>query len=138
MHSTQWISLLPKEGGLIQVDIGFHPPIPTSSKQCSRNLLFLAVFRFINFWGHFEDLNEVFSGSRTSMIVEGFNLSPKMNLLDDTFPTSYCAPQTKIVCQSYAPRKLIHQTTQNEVYKIVGFSSSGVRVLDFIYVKKAF
>jgi hypothetical protein len=35
-----------KEGGLIQVDIGGHPPLPTRSKQFSDNfgnLLFLAV-----------------------------------------------------------------------------------------------
>jgi hypothetical protein len=61
-----------------------------------------------------------------------------MNLLDDTFPTSYRVPQTEIVCQSYAPGKLIHQTTQNGVHKTFGFSSSRVRVLDFIYDKKAF
>jgi hypothetical protein len=45
-HSMQWIPLLPKEGGLIQVDIGGHPPFPTGSKQFSGNfgnLLFLAV-----------------------------------------------------------------------------------------------
>jgi hypothetical protein len=56
----QWIPLLPKEGGLIQVDIGGHPPFPTRSKQFSGNfgnLLFLAVF---NFRGHFEGLNEGF------------------------------------------------------------------------------
>jgi hypothetical protein len=29
---------------LMQVDIGGHPPIPTGSKQCFGNLLFLAVF----------------------------------------------------------------------------------------------
>jgi hypothetical protein len=48
-HSTQWRPLLPKEGGLIQVDIGGHPPFPTGSKQFSGNfgnLLFLAVFNF--------------------------------------------------------------------------------------------
>jgi hypothetical protein len=61
-----------------------------------------------------------------------------MNLIGYTFPTSYRVPQTGIVCQSYTPGKLIHQTTQNEVHKIVGFSSFGVRVLDFIYDKKAF
>jgi hypothetical protein len=64
----QWIPLLPKEGGLIQVDIDGHPPFPTDSKQFSSNfsnLLFLVVF---NFWGHFEGLNEGFSGWSFSMI----------------------------------------------------------------------
>jgi hypothetical protein len=61
-----------------------------------------------------------------------------MNLLDDTFPKSYRMPQTKIVCQSYAPGKLIHQSTQNGVHKTVVFSYFGVRVLDFIYDKMAF
>ena len=36
-NSTQWRPLLPKERGLIQVDIGGHPPFPTSSKQFSGN-----------------------------------------------------------------------------------------------------
>jgi hypothetical protein len=39
-NSTQWRPLIPKEGGLIQVDIGGHPPIPTGSKQ------FLATYYF--------------------------------------------------------------------------------------------
>jgi hypothetical protein len=70
-HSMQWRPLLPKEGGLIQVDIGGHPPFPTGSKQFSGNfgnLLFLAVF---NFRGHFEGLNEGFLGSIFSMISKG-------------------------------------------------------------------
>jgi len=49
----------------------------------------------------------------------------QMNLLHDTFPTSLCT-------------LLIHQTTQNGVHKTIGFSSSGVRVLDFLYYKKTF
>ena len=72
------------------------------------------------------------------MIAKGSHWAPKMKLLLNTFPTSYFVPQTEIVCQSYAPGKLIHQTTQNEVHKIVGFSSSEVRVLGFLYDKKAF
>ena len=112
------------------MDIDVHLPIPIGSKHSSENLLFLVVFQFHNFRGHFEGLNEGFLGSRFSMIA--------MNLLDDTFPTSYRAPQTEIVRQSYALRKLIHQTTQNKVHKTIGFSSSGVRVWDFIYDKKAF
>jgi hypothetical protein len=104
---------------MIEVDIDGHPPFPTTSKQFSGNfgnLLFLVVF---NFTGHFEGLNNFFSGSRFSMIVE-----------DIVFPKLF---SPKIVCQSYAPGNLIHQTTQNEVHETVGFSSSGVRVLDFIY-----
>jgi hypothetical protein len=50
------------------VDIGGHPPFPTGSKQFFGNLLFLAVF---NFQGHFEGLNEGFSGLIFSMIAEG-------------------------------------------------------------------
>jgi hypothetical protein len=46
--------------------------------------------------------------------------------------------QTEIIFQSYALGKLINQTTQNGVHKIVGVSFSVVRVLDFIYVKKEF
>jgi hypothetical protein len=72
-NSTQWRPLLPKEGGLIQVDIGGHRPFSTSSKQFSSNfgnLLFLAGF---NFQGNFEGLNEGFLRSRFSMIVEGMN-----------------------------------------------------------------
>jgi hypothetical protein len=45
---------------LIQVDVGGHPPSPTSPKHVFGNfgnLLFLAVF---NFRGHFEALNDVF------------------------------------------------------------------------------
>jgi hypothetical protein len=73
----QWRPLLPKEGGLIQVDIGGHPPFPTGSKQLYGNfgnLLFLAGF---NFRGHFEGLNEGFSRSRFSMIVKGIIEPPK-------------------------------------------------------------
>jgi hypothetical protein len=51
--SMQRRPLLPKEGGLIQVDIYGHPPIPTSSTHSYGNLLFLAIFRFLNFRGHF-------------------------------------------------------------------------------------
>jgi hypothetical protein len=31
-NSTQWRPLISKEGGLIQVDIGVHPPFPKSLK----------------------------------------------------------------------------------------------------------
>jgi hypothetical protein len=45
------------------VDIGGHPPFPAGSKKLSRNfdnLLFLAVFRVLNFQSRFEALNNVF------------------------------------------------------------------------------
>jgi hypothetical protein len=70
-HLMQWIPLLPKEGGLIKVDIDGHPPFPTGSKHFSGNfgnLLFLAIF---NFLGQFEGLNNVFSQLGTSIIQKG-------------------------------------------------------------------
>jgi hypothetical protein len=75
--STQWRPLLPREGGLIQVDITGHPPFSIGSKQFSGNfgnLLFLAGF---NFRGHFEGLNEGFSRLSFSMIFEGIIYPPK-------------------------------------------------------------
>jgi hypothetical protein len=66
----KWIPLIPKDGEFIQVYISGNPPIPTVSKQFFGNLLFLAIFQVINFRGHFEGLNRVFSQSGTSMINE--------------------------------------------------------------------
>jgi hypothetical protein len=68
------------------------------------NLLFLAVF---NFWGHFEALNDVF-GKNGEKYGSSFDISSKMNLLDDTFPMGYHAPKTEIVCKSYDPGKLMY------------------------------
>jgi hypothetical protein len=60
-NSTQCGPFLPKGGGLIQVDIGGHPPIPLgppplllSIFQFPHSLLFLAVFRVLNFQSRFE------------------------------------------------------------------------------------
>jgi hypothetical protein len=71
------------------------------------------------------------------MVAQGFNLSENIFLLDDAFSTSYRTPETEIVCQCYAFKKLVHQTTQNVVHKTNRFSSSKVRVLHILYVKKA-
>jgi hypothetical protein len=70
-NSTQWRPFLPKEGGLIQVDIGGHPPFPNGPKWLSGNfdnLLFLAGF---NFRGHFEGPNEGFLRLGFSMLSKG-------------------------------------------------------------------
>jgi hypothetical protein len=56
----QWRPFLPKGGVLIQEDLGGHPPCPTAQIIFFGNLLFLAVFRFLNFRGHFEILNDIF------------------------------------------------------------------------------
>ena len=47
------------------MDIGDYPPFLADSKQLSSNfdnLLFLAVFRVLNFGSRFEALNDVFWG----------------------------------------------------------------------------
>ena len=48
-NSTQWRPLLPKEGGLIQMDIGGHPPIPQTHNKVFHLGSFLTVFRVPNF-----------------------------------------------------------------------------------------
>ena len=60
---TQWGPFLPKEGGMIQVDISGLPPIPfgfaasiLSVSQLQHNLLFLAGFRNLNTRSRFGDL----------------------------------------------------------------------------------
>jgi hypothetical protein len=88
-NSTKLIPLLPNEGGLIQVDIGGHPPFLTGSKLFSGNfgnLLFLAGF---NFQGHFEGLNEGFLRSRFSMISEGVIKPPKRISSTIPFPRAF-------------------------------------------------
>jgi hypothetical protein len=92
---------------MIQVDIDGHPSFPTSSKQIFGNfgnLLFLAVFHF---WSRFEALNDAFweNGEKYG---SSLNISPKINLLDDTFPMGYHTPKTEIVCKSYDPGKLMY------------------------------
>ena len=60
---TQCRPLIHKEGGMIQVDIGGHPPIPfgpppsiLSVFHFQHNLLFLAGFWVLNFQSHLEAL----------------------------------------------------------------------------------
>jgi hypothetical protein len=89
------------------VGIGGHPPFQTGSKQFSDNfgnLLFLVVFHFRS---NFEALNDVF-WENGEKYENPFNIVPKMNLLDDTFPTGYHTPKIEIVCKSYDPEKLIY------------------------------
>jgi hypothetical protein len=57
---NKWRPFLPKGGGLIQVDIGGHPPIPLAQHTVSILAVFLQFFRVPNFWGHFEALNDIF------------------------------------------------------------------------------
>jgi hypothetical protein len=58
----QWRPLLPKEGGLIEVDIGGHPPIPLAQKIDFHLGRFSTFFWVPNFRGLFEALNDVFWG----------------------------------------------------------------------------
>ena len=69
------------------------PTFPTGSKQFSDifgNLLFLAVFRVLNFWSHFEALKDIFLGY---VVI---------------FPTGYHMPKMEIICKSYDFRKLMY------------------------------
>jgi hypothetical protein len=82
----QWGPLLPKGGGMIQVDIGGHPPIPPlllSVFQFPHSLLFLAVFRVLNFRSRFEALNDVFWENGGSQYKLWIFFSPKICISSD-------------------------------------------------------
>jgi hypothetical protein len=67
------------------MDIGGHPPFPTGSKQRSDifgNLLFLAVFRVLNFWSRFEALNDVFWGMLQNSFCQKC-CSPRIDLSNE-------------------------------------------------------
>jgi hypothetical protein len=95
---------------VIQVDIGGHPPFPASSKQLSSNfcnLLFLAVFRVLNFQSRFEALNDVFLGMlKSKKFIMKFLAT--IVFLGWIFPMGYRTPKTKIVCKSYDSGKLMY------------------------------
>ena len=77
---------------MIQVDISGHPPFHWL-KTIISDWHFLPVFCFLNFWGRFEALNNVFYS------------------LAGPFQQVSWATQMEIVCKSYAPRKWGYQFT---------------------------
>ena len=60
----QWIPLPLMGGGLIQVEIGGHPHIPLAHKHLFQFGSFSMIFRVLNFWGHFEALNDIVLASQ--------------------------------------------------------------------------
>jgi hypothetical protein len=79
-------------------------PSETSGSFLDPPFLHLSIFK--RFWIHlvaslFFEI-EVLNGKQRH------DLAPKINLLDDTFPTSYYTPKTEIVCKSYDPGKLMY------------------------------
>jgi hypothetical protein len=72
----QWGPFLPKgwgAGGLIQVDIGGHPPNPLAQNTIFHLGSFSTIFLVPNFWGHFEALNDVFWTFGGPWVSKGFN-----------------------------------------------------------------
>jgi hypothetical protein len=61
-HQMKWRPFLPKGGGLVQADIGGHPPIPLSQSTIFHFGIFSTLFRVLNIKGHFNAINNVFWG----------------------------------------------------------------------------
>jgi hypothetical protein len=123
---------------VIQVDIGGHPPIPRARKIVFHLGSFSVVFRVPNFRGRFEALNDVFWGFGAQVTAKGTYLGQSKSFFS-VRPFQRCIEHPKQ--RSYAkvtPREVDVSTTPIGARKPFGFSSSGVRVLDFTYVKKAF
>ena len=76
----------------MQVDIGGHLPIPLGAPPLSisvfqfrHSLLFLVVFRVLNFWSRFEALNDVFLENRE-----------QHGSMDQCFSFQICSPRIDI------------------------------------------
>jgi hypothetical protein len=122
------------------VDIGGHTPFPTGSKQFSGNfgnLLFLAIFWVLNFRSRFEALKDVVLGKwgETWKFLRCFSHKNCIPWIDISNEVSSAPNGDRM--QKLRPREVDVSTTSIEARKHFGFSSSGVRVLDFPYVKKA-
>jgi hypothetical protein len=50
----------------------------------------------------------MFFGKKGFQYLISLDISPKMNLLDDTFPMGYHTPKMEIVCKSYDPGELMY------------------------------
>jgi hypothetical protein len=101
------------------------------------NLLFLAVFRVPNFWGHFEALNDVFweNGEQHGIFLDVSHIKSCIPRIDLSNGVSSTPNEDRM--QKLHPREVDVSTTSIGACKPFGFSSSRVRVLDFPYVKKA-
>jgi hypothetical protein len=114
---------------LIQVDIGGHPPSPTGSKQFSGNfgnLLFIPVFRVLNFRSRFDALNDIFWENEEQHGSSFDVYHTKVVFLEYIFLTMYRAPQTEIVCKSYTPGKLTYQLPPSGPANLLSFHLPGL------------
>jgi hypothetical protein len=134
----QWRPFLPKEGGLIQVDIGGHPPIPLARKIVFHLGSFSTVFRVPNFRGRFEALNDIFWGFGPRRLPKALMGQSKIISSQLDLSNGVSSAPNKDRMQKLRPWEVDISTTPIGARKPFGFSSSEVRVLDFPYVKKAF
>jgi hypothetical protein len=99
----------------------------------------LAGFQVPNFLGHFEALNDAFwgfGGPGDCLYHSPWPIKNRSSWLDLSNDVS--SDPNKDRMQKLHTREVDISTTPIEARKSFGFSSSGVRVLDFTYVKKAF
>jgi hypothetical protein len=71
----------------------------------------------------------MFFGKTCLQYGSSFNIAPKMNLLDNTFPTGYHTPKRDRM-QKLRPREVDVLTYPNGAHMTFGASSPRVRFLD--------
>jgi hypothetical protein len=115
------------------------PTYSTGSNTVFHLGSFSTVFRVPNFWGHFEALNDVF------LMFGGLEYSKAISWAQSEMCSSWLDLSNELSCapngdrmQKLHPREVDVSTTPIGAHKPFGVSSFGVRVLVFLYVKKAF
>jgi hypothetical protein len=88
--------------------------------------------------GHFEALNDIFWGFGVQVITKGIDLASRKFSSRLYLSNGVSSAPNGDRMQKLPPREVDVSTTPIGAHKPFGFSSFGVRVLDFTYVKKAF
>ena len=118
---------------LIQVDIGFHPPIPLAQKQLFQFGSFSMIFRVLNFRGHFEALNNFFwlcSGPKVYRLGLFHYCTPRWDLSNGLSSNpngdhmqKLCPQEVGIPTYHFGARKIVGISSSRVMFRFISLNS---------------
>jgi hypothetical protein len=122
---------------MIQAEIGGHPPILLAQNRCFHLGSCFLDFWVPNFQGCFEALNDVFWAYHSYNVDLSHSVTTKMCIPRINLSNELSYTQNGERMKNLCPWEVDISTTSIGARKPFGVSSSRVRVLYFLYVKKA-